>query len=398
MPKNPRSILELALIFAALYILTQLGLRTLFPQQFAPKGRMEGVQLRAQDATVKGGHHPVLILANGTDQELSIPGRCPEPPVDVFFVEKDAPEVIIPLEATEAAVPCVPVPPVPTGGEVTIDLAPWKYSLFDRYGVYEVRLKGQSPVVSTRFSVHEPGAATKLFRVFITKPFLNFLVLIASLFPDHNLGFAIIVLTFVVKLLLFFPTQHALEGQREMQKLQPKLEELKRHFAGDPKRLQEETMKLWKEHGVNPFQSCLPMLVQFPVLIGLFYVIRDGSVLALSRHLIYPPYQNLPWTFGTMFLGFDLLQKSTLPMAILLGVLQFLQMKLSFAISERKKVAKGENATPPSQQQIQQRVMLYGLPLMVGFFSIQFPAAVALYWGVSTVFAIGQQWIVNRGS
>ena len=55
--------------------------------------------------------------------------------------------------------------------------------------------------------------------------------------------------------------------------------------------MQQETMKLWKEHKVNPFQSCLPMLIQFPILIGLFYTIRDGSVLALSRHLIYGAYQ-----------------------------------------------------------------------------------------------------------
>ena len=89
-------------------------------------------------------------------------------------------------------------------------------------------------------------------------------------------------------------------------------------------------------------------------------------------------------------------------MPVLLVVLQFFQMKLSFAIAERKKgkkekvvdvKKKKEEASP---QQMQQTMMLYGLPLMIGFFALRFPAAVALYWGISTTFAIGQQIVVNH--
>jgi YidC/Oxa1 family membrane protein insertase len=221
------------------------------------------------------------------------------------------------------------------------------------------------------------------------------LIFIASLLPGYNLGLAIIILTLVVKLLLFFPTQHAMEGQRKMQLLQPKLQDIKKQWAGDLQKQNEETMKLWREHRINPFSSCLPILLQFPVLIGLFYVIRDGSVLELSRHLIYPFYAHLDWQFGHAFLWWNLTKPDMLFFPAFLVILQFFQMKLSFHFAKKKgkKQEKKEEASP---MEMQQKMMLYVLPFMIGFFALKFPVAVSLYWGVSTLFAIGQQLIVNR--
>ncbi|MBI3331330.1 YidC/Oxa1 family membrane protein insertase [Candidatus Peregrinibacteria bacterium] len=412
--RSPRQLLEFALIFAAIYFLSQAGLRYFFPEQFGGEPPAKTVTLAPVDPTLRDGHHPVLTVRNNTEKTLSIANRCPLPPVDIFFSETgDNFTVLQPSE--DPALPCEQVDPVAPGESQTIDLGPWKYSLFSRNGAYEARLAlppgfqpaGSGSTLSARFTMKEAGPHVKLFRTFITEPFLNFLIFIASIHPTHDLGIAIIILTLIVKLLLYFPTQHALEGQKKMQLLQPKMDDLKKRYSGDPQKLQSETMKLWKEHKVNPFQSCLPMLVQFPVLIGLFYVIRDGSVLNLSRHLIYPMYQHLDWSFDTHFLGLDLLKPNWVIMPAALMIMQFIQMKLSFAISDRKKakeksqesiveVAKEGVKDPVSATKMQQNMMLYGLPFMIGFFAFQFPAAVALYWGVSTLFAIGQQIIVNR--
>ena len=225
---------------------------------------------------------------------------------------------------------------------------------------------------------------------------MNLLILVASILPDHNLGIGIIILTLLVKLLLFIPTQHALEGQKKMQLLQPKLEAVKKQYKDNPTKMQEETMKLWKEHKVNPLQSCLPILIQFPVLIGLFYVIRDNVNLSMSHDLIYPVYQHLSWTFGTNFLGLDLTKPNVWIFPPLLVVLQFFQMKLSFMIADKKKEKQIVKAEAATGMETQQKVMLYVLPFMIGFFALKFPTAVALYWGISTLFAIGQQVIVNR--
>tara|TARA_Y100000310_G_scaffold331653_1_gene405636 strand:- start:246 stop:1481 length:1236 start_codon:yes stop_codon:yes gene_type:complete len=391
------------LIFALVYVGSRVVLVTLFPDQFGSSPQAPaGVVLKPVDATVKGGSHPQLILSNKTDAPLVLPDRCPQPPVTVFF---EVGGERLERTSEETVVPCEPLTEVAADERVTIDLAPWKYSLFGDYGQYEVQLQVPSEeeeeearTFTARFSINEPGSFTKLFRAFITRPFLNFLIFAASILPGYNLGVAIIILTLAVKFALFFPTQHAMEGQKKLQKLQPKLDELRKKYKKDPERMNKEIMKLWKENGVNPLQSCLPMLVQFPVLIGLFFVIRDGVVLDLSQHLIYGPYKDLQWSFGTQFLGLHLLEPSKMLFPPLLMVLQFVQMKLSFAIAKKKKGGdqKEEKKKEKSQQEVQQKMMLYGLPIMIGVFAFQFPAAVSLYWAVSTVFGIGQQLVVNR--
>lgn len=378
------------------YLITQLVMGIFFPDQGKDPVERTGVIIKPVDGTVKGGHHPFLKIENFTDAELVLPNRCPNAPVDVAI--KQGGEFVL-LEATDTALPCEAVAAIAPGDKLTVDLAPWKYSLFSEYGEYQVSIPEELEVESepTTLTLYEQGSITNVFRTFVTRPMLNLLVLIASKMPGYNLGIAIIILTVLIKLLLFFPTQHAMEGQKKMQAVQPELDAVKKKYKQDPKKLQEETMRIWKENGVNPMQSCLPILIQFPILIGLFFVIRDGSVLELSRHLLYNSHLNLPWSFGTQFLGLDLLVPSKLVFPPLLVITQFLQMKLSFAIAKKKKKdTKKKSKQQQSAQDMQQKVMLYGLPIMIGVFAFQFPAAVSLYWFVSTVFAVGQQVVVNR--
>ncbi|TSC60858.1 MAG: preprotein translocase subunit YidC [Candidatus Peregrinibacteria bacterium Greene0416_62] len=409
---------DLFLIFAIVYLGTQMGIRILFPEKFASAEQQAiHFSLSPQDATVKSGHHPVLTLLNNTDHELSITDRCPAPPVDVYYAENGTPEatgdpeIVLGVDA-----PCAAISPIPAGKQGLLDLASWKYAAFGRNGYYTVALTlppqpaaATGAVLKTTFTVYEAGWMTQTFRAFVSKPLLNLLVFIASIVPGYNLGVAIIILTIIVKLLLFIPTQHGLEGQKKLQAIQPKIEEVRKRFTGNQQKINEETMKLWKEHKVNPFQSLLPVFIQFPILIGLFYAVRDGSHLALSTHLLYGSYKDLPWTFGTMFLGMDLLKPSVYILPPLLVAMQFFQMKLSFAMAKKKADARAEKQKaekvpegpkgekmPLNQQELQQKMMLYILPFMIGFFAIKFPAAVSLYWGVSTVFAIGQQIVVNR--
>jgi YidC/Oxa1 family membrane protein insertase len=444
-PQKRGNFLQFLLIFVALYLGMQLVLGIFFPKQEGTQQVTPGPVLTSSHSFTIG-NHPVVTIQNrpATEQSFGIggwvqskwcsvtrvfgaektpeeceklaviytgtpyelPNRCPQPPVDVFAVggTQTASGPAKPLVASGTVIPCLPMAPLPPGHTTTISMGPWKYSLFEREGTFEVRLPGTaaSDTTSTQFTITEPGFFTKLFRTFISAPFLNFLIFVGGITPGHNLGIAIIILTLVVKLLLFIPTQHALEGQKKMQMLQPKIEALRARYKDDQKTLQEETMKLWKEHKINPFQSCLPLLIQFPILIGLFYVIRDSADLTLSQHLIYGFNQNLSWHFGMSFLGLNLLQPDVIVMPILLVVLQFLQMKLSFSIQKRKKAKQDvidvgdKEKSAASPEAMQQKMMLYGLPLMIGIFALRFPSAVAVYWGVSTLFAIGQQMIVNR--
>ena len=393
--------MQFLLIFLLVYLGSQMIISKFFPAKEAPTG---AINISAA-SSFRLGNSPSVTITNHTATGFLLPSHCPLPPFEVFDVgTPDAPkDPAVVVTGTGLVVACPETLTIAPGAATKVDLTAWKYSYFAKATTYEVRIPqnllprtgtGAAHVATARFAMTEPGFFTQIFRTFITRPFLNFLIFIASLTPGHNLGVAIIILTLVVKLALFWPTQRALESQKKMQMLQPKLEELKKRFPDDAKNQQEETMKLWKEHGVNPFGACLPTLIQLPILIGLFYVIRDGSHLEVSRHLIYSFYQNLTWSFGTQFLWWNLLKPDWIIFPVLLVAMQFVQMKMTFAIQKRKSIKEGK--TPAASQDTQQKVMQYVFPLMIGVFAFQFPAAVSLYWGVSTLFAIGQQAIVNR--
>lgn len=404
-------ILDFLLIFAIVYLGYTFTAQWFFPSD--EEVEAAGVAISMQDASVRQGANPMLVIDNKTSSGITITDRCPLPPVLVFRADANDPTKIAAMEASAEA-PCEAVGSIAAGESAVVNLGPWKYSLFHQPGIYELELPtGSGGIVAaansdesqyregiiTRFTITEPGAFTKLFRTFITKPILNLMIFFASLSPSHSLGLSIILVTLLVKILLFIPTQHALEGQKKMQLLQPKFEAVRKQFADNPQMMQQETMKIWKENKVNPLQACLPLLVQFPILIGLFYVIRDGVNLALNKHLIYSFYDHLDWSFNPAFLGFDLTESYVWVFPPLLVVLQFIQMKLSFHIADKKKAKQLEATTTKAvdtPQEVQQKVMQYALPLMIGFFALGFPSAVSLYWGISTLFAIGQQVIVNR--
>lgn len=401
-PTSKNNLLQFAVIFFIVYFSSQLVIKLFFPSvnTVTPK---TGIELQLVDAKISQGNHPDIRIINNGTGTLTISAICPELPVEVFKLVNNEPQTITPASEPLCDVAAMSAITIEPGAKEVITLSPWKYALFSELGTYELRLQN----ATVQLQVVQPNALVGLFRTVITKPFLNALVLLASWLPGHSLGWAIVILTIVIKLILYIPTQSALKGQKKMQELQPKIEALRKKFKNDPQALNKATLELWKQEKVNPFQSCAPLLIQFPVLLGLFYVVRDGVNLQASQHLLYVPFQNLDWTFGTQFLGLNLLQPDIYVMPVLLVALQFFQLKLSFAQSKKKQAkqpvvdvapAKDKKNEPLDPQQMQQKFMLYGLPLMIGVFAIQFPAAVAVYWAISTLFAVAQQLVVNSRS
>jgi len=404
--KSKLSTLEFLVTFIALFVVTNYALSYFFPKN---ENKVPAVLLTMEAAKISTGNDPVILINNQTDKDLTLPARCPQPPVDIAFIEdKAGTEQKTDLMANDAALPCTDLLIVKAGDTATVNMASWKYALFEQMGTYEASVSlpekfaagNPDDRASVRFTMTDIGFFTKIFRTFITKPLFNALVFIASWVPAHNLGIAIIVLTILVKLVLLVPNQHALEGQKKLQEMQPRMDEIKKKFPNDAARVQEETMKLWKEMKINPLQSCLPTLLQLPILIGLFFVVRSGVSIETSRHMLYSMYLDLPPQYlGHMFLGFDLLKPSVFIMPPLLVVLQFIQMKMMMAKNKKKKTEivvtpQGKKSWMPELDQ--QTVMTYIMPLMIGFFAFKFPVAVSLYWAVSTLFGIAQQWVVMK--
>lgn len=278
------------------------------------------------------------------------------------------------------------------GQTKTISLLPFSYSYFGEVGRYKLSLDVNSKVYETpEFQIVEPGIFTTLWRVGVYQPMLNVLVALLIYIPGHYLGLAVILLTIIIRTILLVPSQKAMKAQRRMQEIQPKLEEIKQKYANDQARIAQETMLLWKTNKVSPFSSCLPILLQFPILIALFNVVNTG----LSPDQGIFIYSFLPeFSFHSInpaFLGFDLLKKDFIIFPLVIGVLQFIQMQLMMAKKKKKTDAK-----MPQEIETANKMMKYVMPVMIAVFTTQVPAAVGLYWGTSTFYGIIQQLVVNK--
>ncbi|MGE5509422.1 MAG: YidC/Oxa1 family membrane protein insertase [Chitinophagales bacterium] len=179
----------------------------------------------------------------------------------------------------------------------------------------------------------------------------------------HNYGLAIIALTVLVRLILYPLTASQMKASAQLSKLQPKMKEIQEKYKDNPEEQQRRLMALYKESGVNPFGGCLPLLVQFPVLIALFN--------ALNKF----PYRGVP-----LFLGINLAEPASqmfYALPILTAVTTYYQMTMT--------------QVDPSQ-----KAMMAFMPLLIGYVSIRFPAGLALYWVVGNLLAIAQQYLMNR--
>jgi YidC/Oxa1 family membrane protein insertase len=199
-------------------------------------------------------------------------------------------------------------------------------------------------------------------------------------------GIAIVLLTILIKLIIAPVFQYQLTTSRRVQaeqrRIAPELAKVRKQYKKDPQRLNQETMALYKEHNINPLaqmSGCLPALVQSPILIALFYVIRDAHQ-TLHIHDL---------TFLGISLDKTALGKGQFALAILLpllaGLTTFVQTKMM--------TQPGQVQDPTQAAMTQNMTMI--MPVFIGFISLQFQTALALYWVVSNLFSIGQQYFIT---
>jgi len=229
-----------------------------------------------------------------------------------------------------------------------------------------------------------------IWDLIILSPMINVLIMVSGWF-FNNFGLAIIALTIVVRLATLPLTTKQLGATKAMQEMQPKMAELQKKYGRDKAKLAQEQMRMYKESGVSPAGCMLPMLVQLPIWIALFQsIIRVLAVipedfLNLSRHL----YSSWSQVFSLVplnskFLWLDLaVPDKLLLLPILVGGTMWLQQKM---VTPR---------TADSRQQAQSQMMLWMMPLMFAFLTLQFPSGLALYWVVSNIISIGIQYYVT---
>src|SRR3989338_3921242 len=227
---------------------------------------------------------------------------------------------------------------------------------------------------------------TRLFHVILIQPLVNLLVWFYNVIPGHDLGVAIIVLTVVVRLVLYPSFSKSLRSQKELSAMQPRLDEIKEKHKDNKEAQTKAILEFYKENKINPLSSCLQLLIQLPILIALYQVFLYGLNGKVAAEL-YSFVQN-PGAIDPLFFNFVDLSKPNLIFGILAGAFQFIQSKMMMPkVKPKDQMAAAMNAQ-----------LVYFMPLITILISPQIPAALALYWIVTTVFAIGQQYYIMKQS
>jgi YidC/Oxa1 family membrane protein insertase len=209
-----------------------------------------------------------------------------------------------------------------------------------------------------------------------------------------NLGVAIILLTVSVMLVLFPLTAKSARSMLAMQRLQPEIKKLQAKHKGDRQKLNEEMMKLYQEHKVNPLGGCLPLLAQLPVFFALFHVLRSTASTVPKGSQLYKDIIAAKPN-GLSFLGMDLSLKATDSHGSLWSALPYFILVGLVVLTGYLQSRQTQRNTPPGADN---RMLIIGkvLPIVFGVFSLNFPAGLVLYFFVSNLWRVGQQELIMR--
>ncbi|MGV8906803.1 MAG: YidC/Oxa1 family membrane protein insertase [Acetobacterium sp.] len=196
-----------------------------------------------------------------------------------------------------------------------------------------------------------------------------------------NYGISIIVFTLLVKILLLPLNIKQTKSMKDMQRLQPEIKKISKKYKNNKEKLNEETLKLYKTFKVNPAGGCLPLLLQFPILIGLYGTLRSPQTWVFPNGII-----------DTINMSFGWITNLGVPDPIY--VLPILAALFTFITQKFTMSATTMNPDDPNAKT--QKIMLYAMPVMIGYISISMPAGVALYWVVQNIFTFFQQFIMLR--
>lgn len=231
---------------------------------------------------------------------------------------------------------------------------------------------------------------SQIWNVALYDPLVNILAFFVSIVPGGDVGIAVIILTFLVKIILFPLSQRSIENQAKMNLLNPELKKIKESSLSKEEQA-KKTFELYKIHKTNPFSGCLLVLIQLPIIFALYYVFFKG--ITFDSGTLYS-FIKVPENINMNFLGIvDISSKKLIWLAILTGISQFFQAYFmpKPTPSDTKSGSFQDNFAKSMNMQ-----MRYVFPFIVAFIAYSLSGAVALYWITSNIFAIGQQIYANK--
>ncbi|MEX1123556.1 MAG: YidC/Oxa1 family membrane protein insertase [Patescibacteria group bacterium] len=225
------------------------------------------------------------------------------------------------------------------------------------------------------------------FRAILYTPLFNLLVFFAWLIPGHSIGWSIIIVTLIVKAILWVPSAKSIRSPIQMRQYQDEIKELQDRHKDNKAAQSQALMAFYKEKGINPLSGCLPLLIQLPVIFVLYRVFIAGLG-DVHFDLVYSFVPHLD-AINTHFFGIDLAHPSKIVLPIIAGGLQFLQSRHMMLLNPPSKTSKDPTA-------MMQKQMMYLFPVMTYFIASSLPAGLALYWATNALVSTAQQEVIRR--
>ena len=224
-----------------------------------------------------------------------------------------------------------------------------------------------------------------IWNIVLYKPLVNALAFLVSIIPGGDIGIAVILLTLLVKAILFPLSQRSIESQAKINLLSPELKKIKESGASKEEQA-KQTMELYKKNKTNPFSGCLLILIQIPIIFALYFVFLNFKTLDFTS-LLYP-FVHIPTSINVNFLGLLNISQKSLLLAILAGISQFLQ---AYFMPKPPVSQGGASSFQESLAKSMNTQMRYVFPIVVVFIAYNISGAVALYWITSNMFMVAQQ-------
>jgi YidC/Oxa1 family membrane protein insertase len=232
-----------------------------------------------------------------------------------------------------------------------------------------------------------------VFHAIVYNPIYNGLVFFVGILPTHDVGIAVVIVTIIVRVILYPLSRSAIRAQMKMKEVVPEVEAIKKKFKDKQEEQSKAIFALYRERGVKPFSGFLLVLIQLPILLGLYWVFARGGLPTINIALLYP-FVPVPHVVNMEFLGLINMSGRSIVLALLAVVAQFTYTRLSMGPRGEKTATEASFGNDMAKSfDLQARYML---PVMIGVIAFTISAAAPLYWITGNVFMIIQELIAGR--
>ncbi len=231
---------------------------------------------------------------------------------------------------------------------------------------------------------------SQLFHVLVYQPIYNALIFLYNVIPGHDLGLAIVLLTLAIRFLLYPVAQKQIKSQKKLQELQPEIKRIQAKYKGDKEKQGRALMDFYKEKKVNPASGCLPLVIQIVFFIALYRAFIAGLNFSSGCQDLYG-FVACPASVNVKFFGLLDLAKPNIVLAAVAAAGQFVQTKMMMVPTPASGGPQKDDFAAVMNKQ-----MLFIGPILTLFIGLKFPAGLAVYWIVNTLFAIVQQYLIMK--